>query len=61
MCVKERELLLYNISDASLAELRYHVLLSFDLGYIDLDSFNNINNTIEEVGRMLNGWMHSQN
>ncbi|MDP4011340.1 MAG: four helix bundle protein [Candidatus Roizmanbacteria bacterium] len=50
----------YNISDASLAELRYHVLLSFDLGYIDKEHFQNLQSVINEVGKMLNGWIQSQ-
>ena len=54
---KKESLHFYNIADASLSELRYHILLSFDLGYINMDIFNNIENDILEIGRMLNGWI----
>jgi four helix bundle protein len=47
----------YNISQGSLEELRYYLILSTDLGYLktnrDLTVFT------EEIGRMLNGLIKS--
>ena len=47
----------YNISQGSLEELRYYLILSADLGYLkpneDLKVFT------EEIGRMLNGLIKS--
>jgi len=57
---KKDSLHFYNIADTSLAELRYHILLSFDLGYINSDKFNKINTDIYEIGKMINGWIRSQ-
>jgi four helix bundle protein len=43
----------YNISQGSLSELRYYLLLARDLKYIGDISGNGV--LIEEIGRMLNG------
>ena len=45
-----------NISQGSLEECRYYVLLSYDLSYIDTESYNNMNMSIEEVSRLLNAY-----
>lgn len=50
----------YNISDASLAELSYQLLLSRDLNFISNDKFLGIEQSCVEVGKLLNGWMKSQ-
>lgn len=50
----------YRIADASLEELKYHLLLSFDLHYIDNTEYLKIKNEFEEVGRLLTGWIQSQ-
>jgi len=50
----------YNISDGSLEELKYHLLLSKDLNYIDEKEFQNIVKLCEEVGKMLTRWIQSQ-
>lgn len=43
----------YNMSQSSLTELQYYVILAKDLKYIV--KFEIIENLIEEVGKMLNG------
>ena len=45
-----------NISQGSLEECRYYVLLSYDLSYIDSETYNNMNMSIEEVSRLLNAY-----
>lgn len=50
----------YNISDASLEELKYHLLLSKDLNYIKEKELHNIMKLCEEVGKMLTRWIQSQ-
>ena len=42
----------YNISQASAEELKYYLILSKDLGYIE--SFTTTRDLINEIGRMLN-------
>ena len=45
-----------NISQGSLEECRYYILLSYDLDYIDESKYNNMNQSIEEVSRLLNAY-----
>lgn len=49
----------FNISEASLEELKYHLLLSVDLFYLDSVQFRNLENKTKEVGKVLNGWIKS--
>ena len=48
-----------NISNASLAEVRYFLLLSKDLRYIDEDSFFKLERQCEEISKMLNSFINS--
>ena len=50
----------YNIADASLEELKYHLLLSHDLQYINEKEYQEILSLCEEVSKMLNSWIKSQ-
>lgn len=50
----------YNISDASLEELKYHLLLSKDLNYTNINEYNIIMDKTEEVGKLLTKWLQSQ-
>jgi len=50
----------YNIADASLEELKYHILLSKDLTYISINQYKHIANQCEEVGMLLTRWIQSQ-
>ena len=45
-----------NISQGSLEECRYYILLSFDLKYIDENKYNSMNQSIEKVSRLLNAY-----
>ncbi len=50
----------YNISDGSLEELKYQLLLSRDLQYITEEEYNKGIELSEEVGRMLHSWSTRQ-
>lgn len=50
----------YNISDASLEELKYHLLVAKDLGYISLERYDEHLKQSEVVGAMLTRWIQSQ-
>ena len=47
----------YNISQGSLEELRYYLILSADLGYLKPNE--DLTVVTEEIGRMLNGLIKS--
>lgn len=44
-----------NLADASLEETKYHIILSKDLGYINVEEFDRANDMCDEVGKMLCG------
>ena len=50
----------YHTADASLEEVKYHLLLSKDLNYIDAQSYQNAVSLCEEVGKLLTRWIQSQ-
>ena len=50
----------YNISEGSLEELKYQLLLSKDLGYINGVIYKNLTTLTDEVGRILCGWIKIQ-
>ena len=50
----------YRISDASLEELKYHILLARDLAYFSETDYQHFVQTSDEVGRILTGWIQSQ-
>ena len=45
-----------NISQGSLEECRYYILLAFDLNYIDENTYNSLNVSIEDTSRLLNAY-----
>lgn len=47
------------IARGSLEELKYQILLSNDLNYINEDTYKDLLNITKEVGRLLNGLMVS--
>ena len=49
------------IARGSLEELKYQILLSKDLNYIEEDKHQELMNITKEVGRLLNGLMVSLN
>ena len=53
---KADKLRFFNISQGSLEECRYYILLSRDLGYIDNTSFDSLNTEIEKVSRFINAY-----
>ena len=44
-----------NIAEGSLEETKYHLILSRDLGYLNLAEYVRLNGLCDEVGRMLRG------
>ncbi len=45
-----------NMADASLEETKYHLLLAYDLEYMDKNNFEHLSVLADEVGRMLFGF-----
>lgn len=45
-----------NIAQGSLEECRYYVLLSKDLEYIGIDSYEYMDKSLEEVSKLLNAY-----
>jgi four helix bundle protein len=50
----------YNISQASLEELRYQFLLGKDLGYVSQIDYEKFAIAAEEVSKVISGWIRSQ-
>ena len=48
-----------NISEGSLEEVKYNIILSKDLQYITEKDYEQLTNTAEEVGRLINGYEKS--
>ena len=53
---KADKLRFINVSQGSLEECRYYVILSKDLAYISMDDYNSLNALIEDVSRLLNAY-----
>lgn len=53
---KADKLRFLNISQGSLEECRYYILLSKDLNYINTDCYNELTKSIEDVSRLLNAY-----
>jgi len=45
-----------NIAEGSLEEVKYYIILSKDLQYIDESVYEQLTNSAEEVGRLINGY-----
>jgi four helix bundle protein len=45
-----------HIAAGSASELDYHLLLSHDLGYINKETYQELENSISEIKRMLHGF-----
>lgn len=50
----------YNISEGSLEELKYQILLSKDLEYLSDKTYEEISSLSDEVGRLLCVWKRNQ-
>ena len=48
-----------NIAQGSLEECRYYILLSYDLNYVNIETYNNMNESIEETSKLLNAYYRS--
>ena len=48
-----------SISRGSVGELKYHLLLSRDLGYLPEEDHSHLRNELEEISKMLNGLIKS--
>ncbi len=57
---KNDSLHFYNISQGSLEELRYQLLLAHDLCYVADFEYVIVNTLVEETSKLLNGWVKSQ-
>ena len=44
-----------NVAEGSLEETKYTLLLSYELGYLDKNRLDNLNEICDEVGKMLTG------
>ena len=47
----------FNISMGSASEVEYLLLLSYDLSYLKVNDFNDLNNLVIEIRKMLNVYM----
>ena len=45
----------------SASETEYHLLLSRDLGYLEVETYGGLNNQVTEVKRMLTGFIQKLN
>jgi four helix bundle protein len=50
----------YVIGESSLEEMKYQLILSLDLGYINQKEYDDANKLAEEVGKLLNAWKNNQ-
>jgi four helix bundle protein len=56
---KPEKLRFFNISQGSLEECRYYILLSKDLKYIEELTESQLNSAIEETSKSLNSYCHA--
>lgn len=50
-----------NISEGSLEEVKYYLILSLDLDYLNKDEYDNLWFRAEEIGKMLNSFIKKLN
>jgi four helix bundle protein len=50
----------YVIAESSLEEMKYQLILSLDLKYINQTEYNEANDLAEEVGKLLFVWKNNQ-
>ena len=53
---KADKLRFFDIAQGSLEECRYYILLSYELSYINNNSYNMLNASIEETSKLLNAY-----
>ena len=54
---KADKLRFLNISQGSLEECRYYIILSRDLSYINIKTYNELNGNLEEISKLLNSYI----
>ncbi len=47
--------------DVEIAKLRVYIRLSYRLHFIDMQKYDNWSNMVDEIGRMLGGWLKTVN
>jgi four helix bundle protein len=47
-----------SIAKGSLYELKTQLIIANEIGYIELELFNNLSNTIDEIGKLITGFMN---
>ncbi len=57
---KNDSLHFYNISQSSLEEVKYQLLLAQDLKYISFKNYRDLSDLADEIGKTLDGWMKVQ-
>ena len=57
---KKDSIKFYNISQASLEEIKCQILLSYDLEFINMDFFKKLDALSDEASRILYGFIKSQ-
>jgi four helix bundle protein len=50
----------YNLSESSLEELKYQLILAKDLRYVTLAEYGKLNDLAEEISKLLYGWIKTQ-
>lgn len=50
----------YNLAESTLEELKYQLILSKDLKYINDQKYQELDKQAEEVSKLLSGWIKSQ-
>ncbi len=45
-----------NMADGSLEETKYHILLAYDLKYMDKNNYESLSKLADEIGKMLYGF-----
>lgn len=50
----------YTIAQGSLEETRYYCILAHDLGYTTSDQYQQLENLVSEVSKLLTAWIQSQ-
>lgn len=56
---KSDKLRFFNIAQGSIEECRYYILLSYDLGYYDQETFESLDKELNHASRILNSYCRS--
>lgn len=50
----------YNLAESTIEELKYQLILARDLSYISEEKYGELEQSAEEVSKLLSGWIKSQ-